>query len=346
MFIKWFLRTFEAENEGATGGGAIDVQEPVSFDVDSAAARLTEVTQQQSKPRDDTGRFAAKEQPEAEAEGEPESNVVDLATGKAPEAQAEEEDDDPEFEIPGEEGAEPARLKLSQIWEGYEKAQKLETEVETLRTQAREVPAEYTQALQDTIQARSQYLQNLEMVSRYLQPQAPSQTLVDPRHPDYNPEAYHAQLQQFQKDVAARDAVDQEREQLTKQQQQEQQALVRAHIAREHQALERAWPEFAKDETKAQLRSTLKDVYGFSDEEIAGIPDHRQMLVIRDAIKFRELQAAQEKAVKVVRSKPKLVKGAARNTTDPKASARSNAMAKLQATGSMDAAAAAIKGLL
>jgi len=346
MFIEWFLRSFEAENEGATGGGAIDVQAPAAYDVDSAAARLTEVTQQQTTPRDEGGRFAAKEQPEAESEGEPESNVVDLATGKAPEAQAEEEDDDPEFEIPGEEGAEPARLKLSQIWEGYEEAQRLKTEVEKLRTQAREVPAEYTQALQDTIQARGQYLQNLELVSRFLQPQPPSQTLVDPRHPDYNPEAYHAQLQAFQRDFAALEAVNKERDQLTKHQREEYQALEKAYRAREQQALERVWPEYAKDETKAKFRSTLKEVYGFTDQEIAGILDHRQMLVIRDAMKFRELQAAQEKAVKVVRSKPKLVKGAARNTTDPKATQRTNAMARLQATGSMDAAAAAIKGLL
>lgn len=357
QFMSKYVVIFLDPETGGSGGGeaaaapATTTEAPAEFNLDSAAARLTEVYNNARNRDEATGKFTAKST-EA-ATNEDEEKVVDIATGKPPEkgdaeAEAEtgEDDEDLEFEVAAEEGKEPVRRKLSELWDAYEEAQTLKTEVEKLKTQAQDVPAEYTQSMQETIQARSQYLHGLELVSKFLQPQPPSKTLVDPNHHDYNPEAYYAQLQKFEQDSATLQAVNKEREQLSKQQEEQHNALVRAHLAREQQAAARAWPEFTKPETQQEIRSTLKDVYGFTDEEIGNIPDHRQMLVIRDAIQFRKMQAEQKKAVKVVRQKPKLVKGAARKTTDAKATARTNAMSRLQQTGSMDAAAAALKDLI
>jgi len=49
-------------------------------------------------------------------------------------------------------------------------------------------------------------------------------------------------------------------------------------------------PEKAKVEA-AKLRAHLK-TYGFSDEEIGGVVDHRAVLLARDAMQYRELQRA------------------------------------------------------
>lgn len=117
-----------------------------------------------------------------------------------------------------------------------------------------------------------------------------------------------------------------------------------AYLSGEREQLYKAWPEVKTPETARKISADLKQNYGFSDQEIVNTTDHRMWLVVRDALEFRASKAKQAEAVKVVRGKPKLVKGAARSSTDSKAAGRSQAMAKLSQTGSIHDAVQAVKG--
>lgn len=328
----------EPMQELAAPGGALND--------DAAAAILTKSFAQEATPRDPGGKFA----PKAEAAAEPAkpADVVDLKTGKPVEAAApvEDEDDDLEFELPAEkEGEEPKRLKLTQLYEGYEKAAKLEAEIEQVRSQAKSVPAEYQSGLQEIIETRAKYLEGLDVIQRAINPVQPPLDMLDPNSNRYDPDAYYAAMRKFDIDRQILNKIHADRERTTKQQSEQQEILNRAASARELEALHRAWPESKNPETLKALATSLVKDYGFTNQEIENIGDHRQLLVIRDAIEFRALKAKQADAVKVVRAKPKLVKGAARNSTDPKASARNNALSRLQATGSVDAATEVLKNL-
>lgn len=326
--------------------------------LDSGARLLSDAIQKGesgSREREPNGQFAKRER-----QADDENKVVSLRPGQndkaaldqktedqAPDenkAHSAEEDIEFEFEPEGE-GKEPTRRKLSELVSAFEEAQTLKTEIETLRSQASQVPAEYTAGLQQIVQDRGRYLQSLEYVSKLFNPVEPDPNLANPNHPNYDPNSYWAAKEAFDRSKAAIAQIRQEAETEKAKQAEQHKILFNAYMAREREALFKAWPEAKNPETAKKVSAELKSVYGFSDEEIKNTSDHRMFLVIRDALEFRASKAKEAEAVKVVRKLPKLVKGAARSTTDSKAAGRSAAMAKLAQTGSIHDAVNAIKGL-
>lgn len=344
---RFFQVCFKPEDEGAGGVSepGFDFAAPTeALSLDKGAAILSESLKTEgARDREPNGRFKGTEKPVEE-----DPKVVDLKTGKPPVAEdpakAEAEDEDPEFEFePEAEGKEPTRRKLSELVTGFEKAATLEKEIETLRSQASSMPAEFTSGLQQIVQDRGRYLQSLEYVSKLFNPIEPDPNLANPNHPNYDPNSYWAAKEAHDRSKAAIAQIQQEYEAESSKQAEQQKILLNAYMAREREALFKAWPEAKNPETAKKVSAELKNVYGFSDEEIKNTSDHRMFLVIRDALEFRASKAKEAEAVKVVRKLPKLVKGAARSTTDSKAAGRSSAMAKLSQSGNIHDAVNVLK---
>lgn len=353
---RFFQVCFEPDDEGAGGGQepSFDFANPTeALSLDKGAQLLGDSLDDAPKGRDRdpaTGRFKGGEKQAAEDE----NKVVDLKTGKPPEKpegqgqpKAEAEDEDPEFEFePEAEGKEPVRRRLSELVTAFEKAQTLEREVEELRGKTSQVPTEYAEGLRQIVEDRGRYLQSLEHVSKLFNPAEPDPNLANPSHPNYDPQAYWAAKEAFDRSKTAVEQIRKEYEAEKAKQEEQHKLLLSTYLAREREALHKAWPELKSPEVAKKVTETLKRDYGFTDQEIAGTSDHRMFLVIRDAMEFRASKAKEAEAVKVVRKLPKLVKGAARSTTDTKAAGRSSAMAKLAETGSIHDAVKAVKGLL
>lgn len=358
---RFFQVCFEPDDEGAGG------QEP-SFDfaaptealtLDKGARLLGDSLADdvpKGREREPNGRFKGAEKP-----AEDENKVVSLRPGQTDKAALDQKTEDPapdenkahsaeddiEFEFePEAEGKEPVRRKLSELVEAYEKASTLEKEIETLRSQASQVPAEYTAGLQQVVQDRGRYLQSLEYVAKLFNPAEPDPNLANPNHPNYDPQSYWAAKEAHDRSKTAIEQIRKEYEAEKAKQDEQTKLLLNAYMAREREALYKAWPEAKSPETAKQVAETLKRDYGFTDQEIAATSDHRMFLVVRDAMAFRASKAKEAEAVKVVRKLPKLVKGAARSTTDSKAAGRSQAMARLAETGSIHDAVKAIEGLI
>lgn len=69
---------------------------------------------------------------------------------------------------------------------------------------------------------------------------------------------------------------------------------------------------------------------GYTDAELSSIYDHRYLLTLHDAARFRALQAAKPAATKLVREAPKMAKPGTRTNRDPNQVARQNALERLQ----------------
>jgi hypothetical protein len=347
---RFFQVCFAPEDEGAGGGSepAFDFAAPTeALSLDRGAQIIGDSLKNESRERESNGRFKGPDKTGAEAD-----KVIDLKTGKPPEKAEEQakpdvDDEDPEFEFePEADGKEPTRRKLSDLVAGFEKAATLEKEVETLRSKATQVPAEYATGLQQIVEDRGRYMQALEYTAKLFKPVEPDPNLANPNHPNYDPNAYWAAKEAFDRSKMAIEAIRKEYEAEAAKQTEQQKLLLNAHLAREREALFKAWPEVKNQDTAKKVSEALKSAYGFTAQEIENTTDHRMFLVIRDAMEFRASKAKEAEAVKVVRKLPKLVKGAARSTTDSKAAGRSQAMAKLSQTGSIHDAVAAIKGLI
>lgn len=308
--------------------------------VEQAALALAD-DRKQERPRSADGKFT----PQAKGEViEDPVKVVDLA-GKPLEAKTEEapaEDDDPEFELPPEEeGKDPIRVKLSDMFAGYQEAAKLKSEVEQLRTQTAAIPEEYTTAIQQTIQERSKYLDGLDVLGKIIAPKMPNA-----RDFQGNPEGYFEAMARYELDKSQADAVKAERDRLAERQYKENEQIERAFVARAEADLKRGWPEFVGNEAvQRQAAEGLMKHYGFSKDEVKQIIDPRLLFLARDALALRSEKAKQAEAVKVVRAKPKMVRGSAPVTTNTNAAKFEGSMRELTATGSVDAAVAALRGL-
>lgn len=103
-----------------------------------------------------------------------------------------------------------------------------------------------------------------------------------------------------------------------------------------------------KDQKKADrfVKDALEigqSVYGFTREEIGqtGL-DHRQAMVLRDAIAWRKLQASKANVQKKVEGRPPVQKGGKRlNPSEQRARSKNDATSRLKQTGRVDDAVAA-----
>lgn len=122
---------------------------------------------------------------------------------------------------------------------------------------------------------------------------------------------YESRVQKFNQAKQARD-------EQARQAQGEQQERLAQFIKAEQEALFEKLPEWsdpdrAKTE-KAELLQAGKS-YGFTDDELSQLIDHRTVLVLRDAAKYRALQKSKAKVAKKVADKPKVQKPGHKNVS-------------------------------
>lgn len=311
--------------------------------IDSAAQAIANISADRSDPvtpeavtRGPDGKFTKAEQDPAKPEEKP-----------AEEAPAEDDDDEIEWEEPDEtEGAEPkkVRSKLSEVLEGYRKAKTLEGEIQKLKSES-PPPVEWERETESTIQERSNYVDALQKWQAFNQIRSPDESLINPAHPNFNPELYWQQktaADQLKKD---HEQIAAEIDRVTGLNKKEADALLKSKALRERSKILEIWPELKEKANVDKTLAALKGQYGFDDQTLASVIDSRFYALAKDALAFRNGQTAKTEAVRKVLAKPKLVRAAARSSTDSKSVARTQAVDRLSRSGSLDDAAAALASL-
>jgi hypothetical protein len=149
---------------------------------------------------------------------------------------------------------------------------------------------------------------------------------VDPAEYVAKKARYDAKVQSFNQAQQARD----EQQALANQETQGQRAQ---YVQGEQQRLLEAIPEWADAKKakagKAELLDAAKH-YGFTDDELGSLYDHRTVLVLRDAAKWCQLQKSKAKVEKKVENKPKVQKPGNKNLTSRDAKSKTVAAKRKQ----------------
>ena len=97
-------------------------------------------------------------------------------------------------------------------------------------------------------------------------------------------------------------------------------------------------PEFKDPEKANQLKSSMKstlNAYGFNDTEVAQVYDHRIVMLVNDAMKFRNLQKAKPNIAKKITKPGKVFTSGVKQTkADVSLKAKKDKLSRLKKTGS------------
>ena len=127
------------------------------------------------------------------------------------------------------------------------------------------------------------------------------------------------------------------------------QAQYNQYLAEQRRLAQERIPEFSdpnkSDNFKSGIKTTLKS-YGFSDQEIGSLADHRMLMVIKDAMAYRGLRNSKPIVQKKVAKAPKVIKPGVVKTDNSKRSEVRNRISKLKKSGRLEDAHSAILGMI
>ena len=149
--------------------------------------------------------------------------------------------------------------------------------------------------------------------------------------------------QQYQEMKRAKEAIGARQKEVIEQQKQQQAQQQAAYLQQQSEMMLADNPAWNDAELKqrelGEIRDFLQDTYGFNEQDLSHVTDHRLVRLIQDAQAYRKVKtAADPKKAKPI---PKFVKkGAGRNLANERAKQARQKHARLKKTGNIDDAAA------
>lgn len=299
---------------------------------------------------------------ESEEDGEPEEEFEeddfegpddedeDLLDGEAEEDEEyEEEVEEPRFgirsldDLPGDISVtvkvdgEEQQVTLDELRSGFSFQARNTKVAQKLAAERKDFEAEVARVRQE----RQRYVAGLAQLEEVLRGQMPEEPDWD-RLEQENPTKFAAEHAKWERKKRQLEAVRREREQATMQAYEE-------HLQQEQQKLLEAIPEWRDPEKAAEEQKALAEFalnLGFAPEEVQTVDDHRVVLLLRDAMRYRRIASKGKDVVKGKRRKAKSSAtlqpgGGTRRRASRKKSSRkaaSDARRQLAETGSVAAA--------
>lgn len=230
---------------------------------------------------------------------------------------------------------EERQVNLEELTRGYSGQKYIQEGMAENAKARKEIEALAQQATQERQMLR-QMMQNLQQNGMPPMPEYPPEELRDS-----DPLGY------LEKEAEYRRAVDKRQEwerQIQAVNQRDAEQKAQQHNANmQHQIVRLAeWmPEFADPEKRASLVQDIttkaKKHYKLTDEQMSVVESAEEILILNDALKWRELQASKSKATKKAEGARPVVKPAAKRAVIAgKKSAQAKAKATMEKTGSVD----------
>lgn len=327
---------------------------------------------------DDEGDLVAppRETPSADsdvqADGEDEAEVTEEDVERAEEAvdetdeeteeesdledEEETEEDEEGTEAAGEElhtvkvAGEEVEVTLDELYRGYSRQQDYTRKTQELARERQELRSTVEQEQAEARAKRDEYGSALERMHEALK-------RVEEQEPDWaklereEPERYAIEYAKWQryKDNLAR--VQAEKDKISQQQQEESEHQYREYLEREKGALIEAVPEWQDEKVKREGIDSLADyartTYGYSDQDLNNVTDHRLMLILRKAQMWDDLQTKGRDQVEGKKKKAKVLKPGQPKGRKPAARKAAEARRRrLESSGDVKDAASVIESLL
>lgn len=284
--------------------------------------------------------------PEMEASESEDVDDAEVNDGEEEETEVEMSDDDEEADEPAD-PEEPAptfytvkvdgeeqQVSLEDLKQGYsgqKYVQKGMQEAAASKKQAEEV---YSALLAERQQLVSMYEQ-MQQGQFLQQPTPPSDDLVSTDPIGYIEEKarYDKALSEYNQQQSKMGEVMQQTEQAREQ-------AVQTYLQQEMQSLAQVIPEFGDAQKAPKLKEKLvnsgQNFYGYTQEEIGGIMDHRAIRVLNDAIKYREIVAGKSKAEQKAKGAKPVIKPGAKKNVNPSRKAMERQRAKFKKSGRIE----------
>ena len=247
--------------------------------------------------------------PQPEVEGdETEEEVIDGELEEAPEGEALEEEieasDEDEDEPEADEGAPPTytvrvdgeelEVPLPELIAGYSRQADYTKKTQALASQRQELTAETEQVRQERQQYAAALPRLEELISGAVGPEPTPEQYTDRQEYLWAKDQWNANRGQLE-------AVKAERQRIAQQQQEDEQRRIAAWAEAEAQNLQSKLPEWGNSEVRDKEQRAIREYglqMGFAEQELGNVRDHRFVLVLRDAMRFRELQTTGRKKAK------------------------------------------------
>jgi hypothetical protein len=299
-------------------GGTGDVQQSILEEVKGYTPEDEPVSVQPEDAAEPA--LEGDEADEVELDDEVEEEAAQDDDESGPEGQADESDEEPDatpryrVKVDGQE----LEVPLPELLAGYSRQKAFDrrmADVDKMRKQV-EADAESTKAVRD------QYAERITAYDEWLNNSAPSEPDWDKLKAE-DPTKYAVAWAEHQQFQVKRQSVQAERQRLDAAKQQEQQEAYEKGLNAERLMLLDKIPEWNDEATagaeKAKLKAYITDptTYGYSDEQLANVTDHRLMVMIRKAMLWDESQARGPAMVREKTKTARVLKPGGRITTGP-----------------------------
>ena len=192
---------------------------------------------------------------------------------------------------------------------------------------------EQTAALAQQQQQQLEFYQKAQETG-FSEPTPPSKELFN-----NDPIAYMEAKLSYDEAKAEHDTKVQQFQQMQKQQEQQQQQQLQAFTQQQTKLLAEKLPDIADPQKGEVIKKGLMEVgehYGWTPQELESVRDHRYILALYDAMRFRKLLQKRGKATSKKQSIAPVKAGAKKTPNVGRAKARKQKQDRLRKTGSID----------
>lgn len=313
-------------------------------DIDAVAASLIDGPSQEDEQDEEalvqSNADDAQDQPDATEDDADDAEQADAADEDegADEGEADDAEDEPAEQLfTVKVDGRDQQVPLSELLRGYSGQAYIQQGMRQVAEAKQEVSQVYA-ALQAERQQAAQFIQAMQTGSVPMQPpKMPDQALLQ-----RDPIGYLEARVQYDNDLAAYQQAQMAIQELTERQTQAQQQTHAAFLAEQKQLLTQAIPAFANPETAAKIKQDLlaagMEVYGYSQEELRQVADHRALRVLHDAAQYRRLMSGKAVAEKRAEQPktPTLKPGVKVAPLQGKRAKAEQAKSQMKRTGSVD----------
>lgn len=207
--------------------------------------------------------------------------------------------------------------------------------------------AENAETKKQLDQVTQQVAQERQMLQHLINQAQQGAIPVVPEYPseelkDSDPLGFQLQAEEYRRAVEKRQQWEQQVSYVTQQQRAHEERQHNQYLEQQAQRLSEWMPEFADPEKRSvfiqDMSSKAKKHYDLTDEQISTVKTAEEVMILNDALKWRELQANKSNAQKKAEGARPVVKPAAkRAATAGKASKAKKAKAQMDRLGSHDA---------
>ena len=282
-----------------------------------------------------------------EAESESEEKLPDTLDGIAEAVGLSADEFAEHLNVPIKINGETRMVTLREAQKGYQLEVDYTRKTEDLAEQRRVLEAHQAQA----VQAWQQRFASLDGLNEQLEKAVSEDTgNLDRILAEEGTEAFLMAKQKADRNKELAVHYKAEREKAALETQEAQRVQYEAYQQEQYGLLVQAIPEIAHAEKGPKLNASLRTEAlerGYSEQELKRLVNHRDVLILRDAMRYRDLQKAKSSTVKKLKGLPKVVKpGVTPEKGDIARQRGAAALQRLKKSGTRNDAAKLIEGLL